>query len=63
MSGNLLNAPRVYIYIYIYTHTHRHTHMHVYMYIYTHKQIRDNCKPTFLSYKFKLHLKYKKKER
>ena len=25
-SGNLLNAPRIYLSIYIYIHTHTHTH-------------------------------------
>ena len=45
-SGNLLNAPRIYIYIYISsilwvwiihvlnTHTHTHTHIYIYIYIY-----------------------------
>ena len=37
-SGNLLDAPCIYVCIYIYihayTHTHTHTHTHTYIYIY-----------------------------
>ena len=37
-SGNLLNAPRIYIYTNIYMHTNTHTHiyLHTHIYIYIH---------------------------